>query len=245
MSAPGVEEKWAFGGTRCPFDAIEFKREDQIVLCPDCRTPHHMDCWQAHDGCTQFGCQARGVSPLEALEPLQAELVVLEQQEERKPCEFCGEMILSVARKCKHCGEYLDPLLRRERAKYLIPYKPELPVGASFLSLSQTLAGLFTGLTGLVVLLIEPAIGGLVGMIVGVGLFVMGLGLNSGKEWARRSNEVLLGFSTMGSLTFMLLAFLTGQVESGVGLLIMSLINAGILSSLRSPECRRFCRIES
>lgn len=243
MIGTGAGEKWAFEGTRCPFDALEFQREDHIVLCPDCQTPHHMDCWQTQEGCTQFGCQARG-APAEALTPLHSELVVLDVEDQRKPCEFCGEIILSVARKCKHCGEYLDPLLRRERARFLIPYKPELPVGASFLSLSQTLAGLFTGLTALVVLLSDPGAGPFFGLVIGVTMFAMGLGLNSGREWARRWNEVLLGFSTMGSLTFMMIAFLTGSIESGVSLLFMSLINAGILNSLRSTECRRFCRLE-
>jgi len=30
-----------------------------------------------------------------------------------RPCPFCGETILSVAKKCKHCGEFLDPKERR------------------------------------------------------------------------------------------------------------------------------------
>lgn len=29
-----------------------------------------------------------------------------------KPCPYCGESILSVAKKCKHCGEFLTPALR-------------------------------------------------------------------------------------------------------------------------------------
>ena len=29
-------------------------------------------------------------------------------QELTKACDFCGERILAVAKKCKHCGEFLD-----------------------------------------------------------------------------------------------------------------------------------------
>lgn len=32
---------------------------------------------------------------------------------EMKNCPFCAESILAVAKKCKHCGEYLDAEVRR------------------------------------------------------------------------------------------------------------------------------------
>ncbi len=35
--------------------------------------------------------------------------------ENSKPCPFCGEQILADAKKCKHCGEFLDPLLIKAR----------------------------------------------------------------------------------------------------------------------------------
>ncbi|MCX6170157.1 MAG: hypothetical protein NTX65_12500 [Ignavibacteriales bacterium] len=33
---------------------------------------------------------------------------------ETKKCPFCSEEILADARKCKHCGEYLDPSLKEK-----------------------------------------------------------------------------------------------------------------------------------
>lgn len=37
-----------------------------------------------------------------------------DNQQERKPCPFCGEMILQIAVKCRYCGEFLDPSQRPE-----------------------------------------------------------------------------------------------------------------------------------
>jgi TM2 domain-containing membrane protein YozV len=34
------------------------------------------------------------------------------QSSDTTHCPFCGEEILRIARKCKHCGEFLDPMLR-------------------------------------------------------------------------------------------------------------------------------------
>ena len=34
--------------------------------------------------------------------------------EETRKCPYCSEQILITAKKCKHCGEYLDDSLREE-----------------------------------------------------------------------------------------------------------------------------------
>jgi predicted RNA-binding Zn-ribbon protein involved in translation (DUF1610 family) len=36
-------------------------------------------------------------------------------------CPFCGEQILVIAKKCKHCGEVLDPVLRASRERSPAP----------------------------------------------------------------------------------------------------------------------------
>jgi hypothetical protein len=43
-----------------------------------------------------------------------AEPVLPEEGGERRPCPVCGEEIAATARKCRFCGEVLDPELRRK-----------------------------------------------------------------------------------------------------------------------------------
>lgn len=39
-----------------------------------------------------------------------------------KPCPFCSEIIFASAKKCKHCGEFLDPVLMRTQAASVPPF---------------------------------------------------------------------------------------------------------------------------
>ena len=35
--------------------------------------------------------------------------------QENKDCPYCGEIIKRIAKKCKHCGEFLDERMRRDQ----------------------------------------------------------------------------------------------------------------------------------
>ncbi|HZJ77580.1 MAG TPA: RING finger protein [Clostridia bacterium] len=40
-----------YDNEKCPVCLSEFKPGDDIVVCPDCGTPHHRDCWNKHNEC--------------------------------------------------------------------------------------------------------------------------------------------------------------------------------------------------
>lgn len=40
----------------CPICCCEIADGDDVVVCPDCKTPHHRDCWEENHGCSTYGC---------------------------------------------------------------------------------------------------------------------------------------------------------------------------------------------
>jgi len=51
-------------GKTCPFCQTPIKPGSEIVICPECKMPHHRDCWEQNHGCTTFGCSRNaGANP--------------------------------------------------------------------------------------------------------------------------------------------------------------------------------------
>jgi Zn finger protein HypA/HybF involved in hydrogenase expression len=43
----------------CPYCHTKFQEKDIVILCPNCKTLHHKDCWLENRGCAIFGCWQR------------------------------------------------------------------------------------------------------------------------------------------------------------------------------------------
>lgn len=43
-------------GRTCPYDQFPIASGDEVLVCPECRTVHHVDCWRENGGCTTLGC---------------------------------------------------------------------------------------------------------------------------------------------------------------------------------------------
>ncbi len=46
-------------GKTCPYCQFPIKKLDDLLVCPDCKQPHHPDCWEENDGCTTFLCECK------------------------------------------------------------------------------------------------------------------------------------------------------------------------------------------
>jgi hypothetical protein len=41
----------------CPYCRTKIEPSDNVFICSNCKTPHHLDCWQENNGCTVYGCE--------------------------------------------------------------------------------------------------------------------------------------------------------------------------------------------
>lgn len=71
--------------------------------------------------------------------------VAKEDDAGRVPCPMCGEMILDGAAKCRYCGEYLDPELRKTQKKNL-PADSQLSAGEIVLAILCSGIGCIVGI---------------------------------------------------------------------------------------------------
>jgi len=62
MKSVLVDKRSPFLGESCALCKQPFGPGDELAICPDDATRHHVHCWQANgDKCTAYGCTGHGV----------------------------------------------------------------------------------------------------------------------------------------------------------------------------------------
>ena len=108
-----------YEGEACPYCGNPFAEGDDVVVCPECATPHHRACWFAHGHCANEELHGAGfVWKKTAAEP---EPEPKEKPEESRSeqgldivCPDCGKVSPNGTLRCPDCGALLVPFAMGE-----------------------------------------------------------------------------------------------------------------------------------
>ena len=103
----------ALRAATCPICGCSFEEDDEIRTCPDCKTPHHAECWDENRGCSTYGCSSAahqethttggaGDIPLHTSQASR-----MDAASGMIPCPACGAMHPATDLVCSACGKLL------------------------------------------------------------------------------------------------------------------------------------------
>ena len=155
--------------------------EGTRVICPHCRVT-----------ITLAATQRRPLATLE--DPMftpsgpTVETSVVTRRVSDKACPYCGKTILAAAKKCKHCGEFLDGLSRQvmQPAPLYSGRTPTRTTQHSSAGRGKAIASLVLGLVGLLVF----------GIITGI--IAIALGCSARNDMRATGNYDASGMATAG-----------------------------------------------
>ncbi len=96
-----------FIGEKCAACGIEITADDSVIVCPDCGSPHHRDCYLKYNSCANEGYHATGQKWKRA---------VIEPKKDTVICKNCGFSNPDDAEICQQCGYDLNKDIETDAA---------------------------------------------------------------------------------------------------------------------------------
>ena len=94
----------ALRASTCPICGCGFEEDDEIRICPDCRTPHHDECWADNLGCSTYGCASTAHQETHTAGAMPSEQ---DGQSCMIACPACGARHPATDLVCGACGKLL------------------------------------------------------------------------------------------------------------------------------------------
>lgn len=96
----------SYFGSPCPYCGKNFAEGDDIVVCPECGTPHHRECYKEHAACANEAKHSENYEWKSALSAAAPHKHNTETNASAEPivCAYCGCENTGDTRYCKKCG---------------------------------------------------------------------------------------------------------------------------------------------
>ncbi len=103
---------------KCPVCGGVFSEEDEVVVCPECATPHHRNCFNENGKCANEHLHVDGFVWQKAVkkepEKITGPETVQKEDEETITCPECGAVNKKKAFSCSNCGMILNEQLMKQ-----------------------------------------------------------------------------------------------------------------------------------
>ncbi len=119
-------------GLPCPVCGEIMKNDDDIVVCPECATPHHRECWFKNGKCVNHELHGEnfvwsaGKAKTDTEETAEAPQNDVSQNDDISPdsiiCHICGSENPADALHCGNCGALFGEAAENEEAQKACPF---------------------------------------------------------------------------------------------------------------------------
>ncbi|MBQ5823497.1 MAG: DUF2628 domain-containing protein [Clostridia bacterium] len=122
-------------GENCPYCGVPFAENDDIVVCPECATPHHRVCWFAHGECAHAELHGTNFVWKKTDEPQpEAKPEQPQNNPHNEPaldviCPDCGTKSPKGTIRCPECGAILIPFANPTGQPPMAQFRPEFDAG--------------------------------------------------------------------------------------------------------------------